>query len=451
MKVKISHVVSLLLIITSSSFVRSQNFLYNTEQFGIRGAMLGGSITAGANDESMTFYNPAGIHKVPSQVSISLFQPSVRTFGFNNFWGINEKSEINENYGLKPSLISFKFKLDKLDFAFIKISKSQLSDSFNAKREEINNTILNTQYFEYEYKGEDDWFGAGTSFKITPEIYVGVSQFLSITNFEYKNRVIIEERDRVNNNNNTDSFFNSEQTSSFDNTGFITKLGFLYDTDQHDIGLTITTPKYLRILEGGYYTRTLTNIDNTQNIGEQILDNNLSPAIKTPWEFSLGYSYSFKKQNKLWLNVDYYSGISEYKVATISSGSRKISWVNGNKDVFNIGVGYSHVLNDKLELSGGLRTNNFAYKNKPVTAKELRNTILDGNHIHFVVGTRFKFKRHNVLLGLDWGTLYDTPDEIGFQYLRDIGKLTPNLKGLTKQNISVLLTYRFILDELIKL
>lgn len=443
-------VISFFLTIVAFTYVQSQNFLYNTEQFGIRGAMLGGAITAGADDESMTFYNPAGIHKVPSQVSISLFQPAVRTFGFNNFWGANESSEINENYGLKPSLISFKFKLDKLDLAFIKISKSQLTDFFNAKREAMNNTVLNTQYFEYEYKGEDDWFGAGTSFKLTPEIYVGVSQFLSISNFEYRNKVLIEEQD-MGNNSIADSFFNSEQTSSFDNTGFITKLGFLYDTEKHDVGITITTPKYLRILKDGYYTRTLTNIDNTQNIGEQTIDNNLSPAVRTPWEFSLGYSYSFKKENKLWLNASYYSGISDYRVATIKSGIADISWVNGNKAIVNIGVGYSHVINPNLELSGGLRTNNFAYQNKAATSQQLRNTVLDGNHIHFVVGTKFKFRRHNVLLGLDWGTIYDTPDEIGFQYLRDIGKLTPNLNGLTKQNISILLTYRFLIDELIKL
>ena len=68
-------------------FVSAQNFLYNTEQFGIRGSMLGGVITAGTDDESMTFYNPAGIHKVPSQVSISLFQAMFRSFGFTDFWG----------------------------------------------------------------------------------------------------------------------------------------------------------------------------------------------------------------------------------------------------------------------------------------------------------------------------------------------------------------------------
>lgn len=449
MKLVRKNIISLFLLVLSIKCINAQNFLYNTEQFGIRGSMLGGAITAGADDESMTFYNPAGIHKVPSQVSISLFQPVIRSFGFNSFWGAKESSEINTNYGLKPSLISFKFRLKNIELAFIKISKSELTDFFNAKREIRNSNLLNTQYFEYEYKGEDDWFGVGTSYKLTPNIYLGVSQFLSISNFEYRNKVSLEEQNTDNNTSN--SYFNSEQTSNYDNTGFITKVGFLYDTEKHDIGFTITTPKYLRISKEGYYTGELIRIDDTHSLGKQIVDNDISPKIRTPWEFSLGYSFLVNKKSKLWLNTSYHTGISDYKVANIKSGDSAVSWISGNKSVVNFGIGYSHQINPTLELSGGFRTNNFAYQNKEVSLTKLRNTILDGNQMHFVIGTKFKFKRHDVLLGLDWGTIYDTPSKTDFQYLQDIGELSPNLNGLTKRNITILLTYRFIINELKKL
>nr|WP_299033682.1 hypothetical protein [uncultured Tenacibaculum sp.] len=443
------NIIILFLMVLPIKSIKAQNFLYNTEQFGIRGSMLGGAIAAGADDESMTFYNPAGIHKVPSQVSISLFQPVIRSFGFNSFWGARESSEINTNYGLKPSLISFKFNLKNIELAFIKITKSELTDFFNAKREATNSNLLNTQYFEYEYKGEDDWFGVGTSFKLTPNIYLGISQFLSISNFEYRNKVFLEELNTANNTSN--SYFNSEQTSSYDNTGFITKIGFLYDTNKHDFGFTITTPKYLRILKDGYYTGELTRIDSDHSLGRQIVDNDISPEIRTPWEFSIGYSFLVNKNSKLWLSTSYHTGISDYKVANIKSGNSAFSWVNGNKSVINFGVGYSHQISPTLELSGGFRTNNLAYENKKVSLTKLRNTILDGNQIHFVIGTKFKIKRHDVLLGLDWGAIYDTPNKTSFEYLQDIAELSPNLNGLTKQNITILLTYRFIIDELIKL
>ncbi|OSY89200.1 hypothetical protein WH52_00670 [Tenacibaculum holothuriorum] len=440
----------LLLIGLLSSSIIAQNYLYDTEQFGIKGATLGGSVIAGADDESMTFYNPAAIHKAPSQVSVSLFQPTVKTFGFDKFWGGNETSNLNTDFGLRPSLLSFKVKIKGLDIAFIKISKSDLNDKFSAKREIVFNNAQTTQFFEYEYSGEDRWFGAGTSFQITPKFHIGVSQFVSIANFKYRNKILLE-RIELDNNNLTTNFFNSEQSSDYGNTGLITKIGFLYDSEKHDFGFTVTTPKYLRIRNSGEFASTFVNIDETTNVAQQVIDNDLNTTIKTPWEFSFGYSVRLQEKRKLWVNASYYTGISDYQTALVESANNNMSWINGTKAIFNFGIGYSHEINDKLELLGGLRTNNFAYTNKQSQDGELRNTILDGNHFHFVFGTKFKFRRHNVLLGVDWGTLMDNPEEGNFNFLKNIGRLAPNLKGLKKNNINILLTYRFILDEFIKL
>lgn len=444
-------IISCLSILASCFVVNSQSYLYDTEQFGIKGATLGGSVIAGADDESMTFYNPAAIHKAPSQVSISLFQPAIRTFGFDKFWGENESSQLNTDFSLRPSLISFKVNFQDLDIAFIKISKSELTDTFSAKREIQTATTLNTQYFEYEYTGEDRWFGAGTSFKIGEKLHLGVSQFLSIADFKYGNKILLEEFLLNNSNNVTNSFFNSEQRSNYGDIGFITKFGFLFDSDKHDIGVTITTPKYLRLRKSGNFSSTFTNIEANINLAQQVIDNDLSPIIKTPWEFAFGYSFQLGPKSKLWGNANYYTSISEYQMDVVKSANNNMAWVNGSKSVFNFGIGYSQKLNKNIELSGGFRTNNFAYKNRQSLNNELRNTILDGDHIHLVIGTKFKFRRHNVLVGVDWGTLTEAPGDGNFQFLKNIGKLSPNLKGLTKNNINVLLTYRFIIDELIKL
>lgn len=441
----------LLLLCSIHGIIFSQNYLYNTEQFGIKGATLGGSVIAGADDESMTFYNPAAIHKAPSQVSISLFQPAIRTFGFNNFWGSNETSQLNTVFSLRPSLISFKVNIKGVDVAFIKISKSELTDSFNAKRESTVGNTLTTQYFEYKYTGEDQWFGIGTSHEINPKMHLGLSQFLSVADFSYENNILIEQFDLSTNTTSSNNFFNSRQNSNYGNIGFITKLGFLYDSENHDFGFTVTTPTYLRLRQSGDFSSTLINIDAITRDLEQVIDNDIKTKIKTPWEFSMGYSYLFSSGSKIWTTASYYSSISEYQMGVIESVNNNASWVNGSKGVFNVGVGYSQKINTKIELSGGLRTNNFAYRNRQSVNNELRNTILDGNHIHFVIGSKFEFRRHNVLLGVDWGTLIEAPKGGNFQFLNNIGRLSPNLRGLTKNNINVLLTYRFIIDELIKL
>ncbi len=134
-----------------------------------------------------------------------------------------------------------------------------------------------------------------------------------------------------------------------------------------------------------------------------------------------------------------------------SSLANRVAWRNGSKAVFNIAFAYSHIVSPTLELSGGFRTNNFAYENKETPQGTLRNTILDGNHMHFVVGSKLKFKRNTILLGIDYGTINNIPNESGFQRLADMDILGASFNDLKKNNISILLTYGFIIDEIKKL
>lgn len=425
----------------------SQNHLYSTEQFGIDGAMLGGAVVAGTDDVSMTFYNPASIHKVPSQFSVSIIQPRVRTFGFREFWGNNQNSPLDRDFSQKPDLISFKFKIRNLDIAFLKISKSDFSDVFTAEQESLNAGRQSTQYFDYEYRGEDDWFGLGTNFKLGPKLYLGVSQFVRNFDFSYRNRVFLEELD-VNQANQLSQFFDFNFDGSYSNIGSVTKIGFLLDTESHDIGFTVTTPTYLRLIRGGNFFNVRANSEDGEIAVDQVIDNEIDPTIATPWEFNLGYSLTLNPNQKIWLNTSYHTKVREYTMATIETLGSTTDWRNGSKEIFNFSVGYSHSINSNFHLSAAVRTNNFAYENISTPQGTVRNTIFDGNHIHYVVGSKFNFNRSTILLGVDYGTIRNIPDEGNFQQFSNIDVLAPNLDGLKKNNLSILLTYGFILDSI---
>ncbi len=425
----------------------SQNYLYSTEQFGIDGAMLGGAVVAGTDDVSMTFYNPASIHKVPTQFSVSIIQPRVRTFGFREFWGNNQNSPLDRDFSQKPDLISFKFKIRNLDIAFLKISKSDFSDVFTAEQESLNAGRQSTQYFDYEYRGEDDWFGLGTNFKLGPKLYLGVSQFVRNFDFSYRNRVFLEELD-VNQANQLSQFFDFNFDGSYSNIGSVTKIGFLLDTENHDLGLTITTPTYLRLIRGGDFFNVRASSEEGEIAVDQVIDNEIDPTIATPWEFNLGYSLTLNPNQKIWLNTSYHTKVREYTMATIETLGSTTDWRNGSKAVFNFSVGYSHSVNTNFHLSAAVRTNNFAYENISTPQGTVRNTIFDGNHIHYVVGSKINFNRSTILLGVDYGTIRNIPDEGNFQQFSNIDVLAPNLDGLKKNNLSVLLTYGFILDSI---
>ena len=433
-----------------TNVLSAQNFKYNTDQFGIEGSLLGGAIVAGTDDASMTYYNPAAIYNITSGVDISLIRPSINSFGFKQFWNAGEQSKINTTFDFRPLQFSFKLKSKKFDFAFLKISKSNWNDQFSAKQEFVNDNIQQTNNFQYQYRGNDNWYGIGTSFELTQNLHFGVSQFVSIVNYSYQIQVLTETTDVNLNPDEPTDYFNSSTNGNYDNVGLITKIGLIYDTEKHDIGLTITTPTYLHVLKGGDFNQSRIDLNSDNTSIDGIIDVELSPKVKSPWEFNLGYSFVLNEKGKLWFNASYHTMIAEYVMAEIQSINKRLEWTSGNKDVFNYGIGYSDQISEKIQLLGGIRMNNFAYENKAAIEGKVRNFILDGNSLQLSLGTKLSYKRHNILLGFDWGTLISVPDNENLSLLENIDKLGINQKELTKKTFNILLTYGFILDGLTK-
>lgn len=431
-----------------TNVLSAQNFKYNTDQFGIEGSLLGGAIVAGADDASMTYYNPAAIYNITSGADISLIRPSINSFGFKQFWNAGEQSKINTIFNFRPLQFSFKLKGEKFDLAFLKISKSNWNDQFSAKQEFVNDNIQQTNNFQYQYRGNDNWYGIGTSFELTQNLHFGVSQFVSIANYSYQIQVLKQTTDVNLNPAEPTDYFNSSTNGNYDNVGLITKIGLIYDTEKHDIGLTITTPTYLHFLKGGDFNQSRIDFNSNNTSIEGIIDLELSPKIKTPWEFNLGYSLVLNEKGKLWINASYHNRIADYVMAEIQSINESLEWTSGNKAVFNYGVGYSNQISEKIQLLGGIRMNNFAYQNKAAIEGKFRNFILDGNSLQLSLGTKLRYKRHRILLGFDWGTLISVPDKENLSLLENIDRLGINQRELTKKSFNILLNYGFILDGL---
>jgi hypothetical protein len=142
--------------------------------------------------------------------------------------------------------------------------------------------------------------------------------------------------------------------------------------------------------------------------------------------------------------------IEDYEMVTGTNRGEEIGWENGNRSVYNLSLAYSYQIAANLQLSIGSRTNNFAYENKQSNAA-IRQTILDGNHLHFVLGSKLNLNRNSILLGIDYGAIRNIPDEENFEQFSNQEVLSPNLQGLQKRNISILFTYGFIIDELVNM
>ena len=225
----------------------------------------------------------------------------------------------------------------------------------------------------------------------------------------------------------------------------------LFDGKRHDVGLTLTTPLYLRLRKNGdLLISSVNTVDGVTDV-EQIIEEDLSPEIKTPWEVNLGYSFEWTDKRKLWFNASYHTEISDYEMVSVVSQGTTVPWINGSKEVYNFSVGYSHYVSEKFQLSGAIRTNNFAYENRSNSPGALRNVVLDGDHIHYVLGSKLKFHKSTILLAIDYGRISNVPNQENFNHISNIEKLSPDFSNLKKNSISILLTYGFIIEEIRKI
>ncbi len=78
-------VILLCLILSISHSLYSQSLFYNTHHFGMKSTLLGGNVTAGSEDLSMVYYNPAALrHSKKKGLDSSIVQPTWSKYRFRN-------------------------------------------------------------------------------------------------------------------------------------------------------------------------------------------------------------------------------------------------------------------------------------------------------------------------------------------------------------------------------
>ncbi len=394
---------SVLLLVLLIQVLSAQNFFYNTRQFGMHSMLLGGAVTAGSDDLSMAYYNPAALHMAKPRANISLVQPRIERFGFGNFFG-EEANNTNLDIDFSPNIASYRIPInDKINVVAITIQRSFWEQDVNSKS--IVNSDLGTRenIFEYSYRGRDRWLGGGINYKMNEKLSIGWSQFISFARFNYSYTLSTNTYDPL----TLESTMLQGDKVSYslsNNLSFVTKLGLQWQLGSHGLGLVVTTPNYLAILRSGTFEKTLVDISPEETKIDEVANFELNPSLKTPWEFSIGYSLIFKNGNKLWLNGSFYPKIKDYTLSTIERlDGRRIDWVNGNRQISNFGLGYSCSVTPKLNIISSFRTNFFAYENQVAESNQERPFILDDDRLHLVIGADFHIKGDDVLIGIDWG------------------------------------------------
>lgn len=435
-----------LIILMPAQSLWAQSFFYNSHQFGMNSTLLGGAVTAGNDDLSMAYYNPAALHLAKPRANISLVQPRVERFGFGNFFG-EEANNTNLDVDFSPNIASYKLTInDHIKLIALTIQRSFWDQDVNSKSIVEDGNGRTENIFEYSYRGRDRWLGAGVNYQINERFSMGWSQFISFARSSYSYTLSRSTFD-LPTAERTTLFSNRLSTSLSNSLSLVTKLGLHWQLGNQSLGFVVTTPNYLPVFRSGSFEKVQIDISGEEAHIDELVNFDLNPDIKTPWEFNVGYSVAFDNESKLWFNGSFYPKISDYTVSKLKwIDGRQTDWVNGNRQISNFALGYSNAVSDRIELVGSVRTNFFAYENKPIENDKERLFILDDDRLHLVLGANFDIRGNEVLMGVDWGFSRAENTEL-FKGFPSIEQFNTTESSFFNGSLTLLLTYGFIFDR----
>jgi hypothetical protein len=427
-----------------SFFVAGQSHNYWTRSFNEESSLLSGAVVGGGAGPSAIYYNPASISEVVSSkfsLNASLF--SFTFVNISNALGDNiDLSDIDAK--VEPRFISYMLKPRKhknLSFEVAFLNNENEKIEVNASVDVQNNILKGTpgddRYFAfYQYSSgfRDDWIGIGASVRLSERIIIGTSMFACIKTLNYKNTLDIDAYPlgdslpvRGGNKSFYAASYEDDNYLKFNDYRLLWKVGLLCKWESVSLGLSITTPSVGVYSDGKRVERKQeqSNISNPET-GEPIPDylvidyeekDRVHVSFRTPFSVSAGLNYLLPRRKMIfYLSMEYFSGIDPYRLVEadesplLTSGndgqlfSDWLTYVSGATQVFNIAVGYSWTLSDKLLLKVGARTDFNYQKNLDFGKYADYTKILRGNldRYYLTCGLSWKIFGQDIITGIQY-------------------------------------------------
>ncbi len=442
MKNKLAILFSLFLSATYVALGQSHN--YWTRSFNEESSLLSGSVVGGGAGPSAIYYNPASISEVKaSKLSLNTSLFSLNFINIHNALG--DHIDLGEAIGrVEPRFIAYMLKLKKYQtwsFEIAFLNNENVETEFLAAVDARENVLTGNPgddryvaYYQYYNKFKDEWIGIGASKKFGNRLFLGMSMFATIKTLKYQHSLDIQAYPL------SDTMLVSDAGNSFHAAGYeelnylsftdyrlMWKFGIIYKWNYLSIGLMVTTPSV-----GVYSDRKSvqhkeqqSNITNPQT-GLQMADylitdfdtkRDVKVSFKTPFSVAAGLTYNFRDGRRIiFLSMEYFSGIDPYRMVeaeenpllTAGTGGEKYSdwltYVTGAKPVFNVALGYSWTLTEKLMLKAGLRTDFNYQKNLDfgqfAENVKIRKTNLD--LYHFTCGLSWVIFGQDIITGVEY-------------------------------------------------
>ena len=416
-----------------------------SQNFNDESSLLSGAVVGGGGGPSAIYYNPATISEInESKLSLNASLFSFDFLNAKNAYGENIDFYNSRSYVI-PRFLSYMLKPKNhsawsFEVAFLNVA-NQSVDGVNYTDKNID--ILSrfegqekyTAFSKYTSRYRDDWIGIGGSVKAKEKLYLGGSMFASFLSQHSYHTLQIDAQPSYQSISNPEQYYyiasyQDQELVKFNDYRLLWKFGALYIINRISFGINLTTPVWSKIYSDGKRVmrkRSQNNITDPES-GEfkgnfLIIDyaekKQVSVQTKTAFSIAAGFTYYNENKTKiLYSTFEYFAKINPYVIAkadpTFSNGSNPeldnnefiqwLSFVEGAKPVFNVGIGYKWYIKENLMLLAGFKTDfNFKkdYDLKPYW-RDFTIKSFNFNKYHFTGGSTLNIFGQDITAGIQY-------------------------------------------------
>jgi hypothetical protein len=430
---------------------RAQTNNYWSWNLNTPSTLLAGAVVGGNAGPSSVFYNPALIdHDKMPLLSLSASIISVEFLKAENIAGDGIDADRSQ-LKIHPRFISYILpnKNPRLGMEASILTPVKEDSEYTLQHFDELDIIQRTEgletysgYLNYSRRYNDTWIGFGASYKLTDQIYFGLSSFLTIKSLKYQYNYrsqAFQEGDSVVVGQNTEPKYIAE--SSFDEElrytdfSFVFKGGaqFISKNERLSIGVNITFPN-INLAGQADVRKAFTRNNVYDNSVDAFTANKVlvrevekvKTRVKTPFSSAIGLQYySQNKKTSFTFTLEYFHEIDPYAIISPPGNSESngdyldnlvspldfLSYYHEASSVTNAGVGFKQIISPSFVVLGGFRTDFTSGKRDNIRFVEDKFKInqLNMDKYHFTIGPVYRIKRLTFVTGLQY-TFGNTKD-----------------------------------------
>lgn len=404
------------IIISFSSWSQQGNYKYNN--FGNRSILLSGNVTGSVSDIGLVYYNPARLTELENTgFAFNAKAYQVNSLKLNTVFDEDRQLE-NTSFGGVPSMAGGTFTLFGERFGYSFIARRRGDFNLGISSQKITDNIIDlfpaTEAYNLKASTnsgvKEDWYGLTWAKQVSENFSLGISAFAS----SYRYYGFRNLSHTIQYNEDTVAYYLLRTGFDQKSYGFNLKIGGFYRLNVIDLGLNINVPYIEVYKDAGYnYNKVISGVGSGSDVFYDYIFNDLNSKRKEPLGISIGAGVPIKR-NKIHLNIDFVSGLSDYtriNIPDIDIGDANPTAVTFNEErraIVNFGVGGEFYINEKFKSFFGFSTDFNAFKSNAtafdLNTEDAENTVIGAGFYHLSGGIDWQMSWANIILGLTYAS-----------------------------------------------